>query len=552
MKILVAQVKPKIGDLQFNFALIKKYYNIALSQNLDAVLLPEMVTTGYPVEDLLLHPAFIQDLQTQLDKLVPLIKATILLLPTAIYQNGLLYNGVIALQNGQQIGYSTKKNLPNYAIFDEKRYFTQGSPEIIVINDVKVGVIICEDFWSADISSELKSRGAEILLVFNASPYEKNKLAARLDQAKARFAETNLTIIYCNQILGQDGIIFDGGSFIYHKEIKHIMSIFAEEACIVDIKIAYSSGAPDINIQTIENQQNNNPLILIEEDVIYGAMVLGLRDYISNNQFKSILLGISGGIDSALVALIAVDAIKAENVQLVMLPSEFTSQDSLQDAEQIAKNLATQYQVIPINNILKSAKNTISNITPLAHQNLQARIRGMILMTLANSSGSLLLTTGNKSENATGYATLYGDMCGGFNPIKDLYKTDLYKIAKFRNKNLPKSIQVNNQATNIIVERIFTKAPSAELSLNQKDSDSLPEYELLDQILQLHIEQNLGRKEIIALGFEIVMVEKILLLVKNSEFKRRQSALGVKLSSCNFEKDRRYPITNNYNDNITN
>ncbi|WP_341764555.1 NAD+ synthase [Candidatus Tisiphia endosymbiont of Beris chalybata] len=554
MKILVAQLKPKIGDLEYNIKLITKYYNIALSQNLDVLLLPELITTGYLCEDLFLHRAFINDVQAYVTELIQITKKTVLLLPTVIYKNAGLYNGVLAVQHGICIGSTTKKYLPNYGVFDEKRYFLEGSPEIIEINGIKVGVVICEDFWCSEVSKELKSKGAEIILVPNASPYEKDKFNIRIQKAEQCFKDNNLPIIYCNQIGGYDGIIFDGNSFIYQDGLKHVLGSFIEDTCIVNIDF-HPALAPSINLIPVENGNQTEAKFtskvlpyapLAEAEQMYSAIILGFREYVINNGFNSVLLGISGGIDSALVSVIASDSLGASNVTLVMLPSEFTSKESIEDAEQVAQNLGAVYQSISIIDMLKAAKNTINNISSIAYENLQARIRGTILMSIANSTNSLLVATSNKSESATGYATLYGDMCGGFSPIKDLYKTELYKIARFRNKNLPRLIDIKTPVIDIIPLRIFSKPPSAELSHNQKDSDSLPEYELLDQILNLHIEHNLGMNEIVKLGFDSNIVKKIVLLVKNSEFKRRQSAVGIKLTSCSFEKERRYPITNDY------
>ncbi|WP_375327234.1 NAD+ synthase [Candidatus Tisiphia endosymbiont of Nemotelus uliginosus] len=554
MKILIAQLKPKIGNLEYNIKLITKYYNIALSQNLDVVLLPELITTGYLCEDLFLHPAFIDDLQTYVTNLIKITGKTVLLLPTLIYKDARLHNGVLALQHATCIGTTTKKCLPNYGVFDEKRYFAEGKPEIIEINGIKVGIVICEDFWFPEGAKELKAKGAKIILVPNASPYEKDKLNIRIQKAEQCFKDNNLPIIYCNQIGGYDGLIFDGNSFIYQDGVQHVLGSFIEDSCIVNVNFPLDL-APTIKLSSLEDSSHTKPKIipktawsssLSEAEQVYSAIILGFREYVINNGFNSVLLGISGGIDSALVSVITADSLGASQVTLVMLPSEFTSKESIEDAEQIAKNLKTGYQSISIIDMLKSAHDTIGDISPIAYENLQARIRGMVLMTLANSTNSLLIATSNKSESATGYATLYGDMCGGFNPIKDLYKTELYKIARFRNKNIPTLIDIKNRMIDMIPLRIFTKPPSAELAYNQKDSDSLPGYELLDQILNLHIEQNLGVNEIVKLGFDRNIVQKIVLLVKNSEFKRRQSAIGIKLSSCSFEKERRYPVTNDY------
>jgi NAD+ synthase len=536
VKILTVQAKSKTGDLDYNFDLVYKAYTLAQSEQLDLCIFPELVTTDYMCEDLFLKPSFILYLQRKIVELTNKIKNTALLLPTPFLEDGKLYNAVIGIQNKMVVGKSFKKHLPNYGIFDEKRYFTSGEPQIIEINGKKIGVPICEDIWFPDVCLQLKSLGAEMLFVSNASPYEKGKLERRLILVKQRFKETNLPIIYCNRVLGQDGIIFDGRSFAYDGEIKYVLSIFKEDAQIIEI---------DNNNRIIGNSIATFQEIPVEDE-LYGAMVLGLREYLSNNMASSVVIGLSGGIDSALVAAIAVDAIGAENVKAIMLPSQFTSQESLEDAESIAKILNIAYEVIPIRDIVETAKNNIGQISNLAYENLQSRSRGMILMAISNSTSSLLLTTGNKSENATGYATLYGDMCGAFNPVKDIYKTDLFRVAKFRNSNIPTSIEIKNAWYPIMPERVITKPPSAELRENQKDSDSLPEYELLDEILNLYIEQNLGIEEIIDLGFDEQIVKRIAKLVKDSEFKRQQSAPGVKLSIRNFEKDRRYPITNGY------
>lgn len=535
MKIFAVQAKPLTGDLAHNFGQINKYYDQALEQQLDICFFPELITTGYFAEDLFLKISFIKEVEDRIQALIPKIRETALLLSTPTMIDGQLYNGVLAIQNGQIIGRTLKKHLPNYRLFDEKRYFSSGEPELIKINGVNIGVPICEDIWFSDVCLKLKSMGAEFLLVPNGSPYEKGKFDVRLSMVTQRFEEVNIPIIYLNQVLGQDGIIFDGRSFAFDGQMKYLFETFEEEAKVMEI----SGGV-------ITQDKGIDHVKLPYEDEIYGAMVFGLREYLDHNNMHSIVIGLSGGIDSALVAAIAVDAIGAENVRVVMLPSRYTSSESYEDAEAIAEMLNINYEIIKIDDIVKATKDSIGQISDLAYENLQARTRGLILMAISNSNGSLLITTGNKSENATGYATLYGDMCGAFNPVKDLYKSELFKIAKFRNSHVPKSIKVKHQSYPIMPERVITKPPSAELRDNQKDSDSLPEYELLDSILSLYIEQDLGVNEIISLGFDEVTVKKVVKLVKISEFKRRQSAPGVKLSSRNLERDRRYPITNGY------
>jgi NAD+ synthase len=534
MKIFIAQTSPLAGDLAHNFRWIEKYYRLALSENAELCILPELSTTGYFCEDLFLKKAFIKEVELGTRELISKIKNTVLFLPTPIQEDQKLYNGVLAIQNGRVIGKTFKHHLPNYGIFDEKRYFTSGVPQIIEVNGYKIGVPICEDIWHDDICQELAKKGASLLLVPNGSPYEIGKMNKRIELVKQRFSECKLPLIYCNQVLGQDGIVFDGRSFAYDGQTKHQMPIFDEDYQIISLSkgkfVAEPEGATPLKI----------------EDEIYGAMVFGLRQYLDQNNIKSVVLGLSGGIDSALTAAIAVDAIGAENVKAVMMPSKYTSKESLIDAELVAKLLNINYNIHPIKSIINSVADKLGKIEGLAAENLQSRIRGLILMAISNSENRLLLTTGNKSEIATGYATLYGDMCGGFNPIKDLYKTQVFAVARFRNSSLPSSIAVKNKSAPIMPERVITKEPSAELRSNQKDSDSLPEYEILDKILNLYIEHDLGLNEIIEAGFDADIVHKVAKLVKSSEFKRRQSAPGIKISKRNFEKDYRYPISCNY------
>ena len=531
MKIYLFQTKPRVGDLNYNFTLIEKCYAKALAKSADLCLFPELATTGYYPEDLLLNPSFLKELNDKIEALILKVGSTIALIPTPLLEEGLLYNGVLAIRNGKVIGKTYKKHLPNYGIFDEKRYFTSGNPKIIQLDQIRIGLPICEDIWFPDVCQQLKNEGAEILLVTNASPYEKGKWEKRMEHIVSRYRETGLPIIYCNQVLGQDGIIYDGRSIVFDGELKHVLASFRED----ERAIEFADG------RILGNKYNYEPVPI--EDELYGAMVLGLRDYVTNNGAKSVVIGLSGGIDSALVTAIAADSLGAGNVKTVMLQSKYTSLESMEDAKSVAKMLGVSHENIPINHFFEIIKNSIPSITDLAAENMQARIRGLILMAISNSTGSLLLTTGNKSEMATGYATLYGDMCGAFNPIKDLYKTEIYRIAKYRNTNLLASIDSMNKAVPIMPERIMTKAPSAELRENQKDSDSLPEYEILDKILTYYIEHDFSAKEITKLGFDQQLVQKVIKLVKNSEFKRRQAAPGIKLSTRSFEKERRYPIT---------
>lgn len=529
MKILVCQISPKVGDLEGNYASILRHYKNSINLNADICFFPELAICGYLAEDLFTQDSFLEDIQRNVDKLVAITEHTCLVLPIPILESDcLLYNGVIAAKHGKIIGKTYKRELPNYGIFDEKRYFNKGTPTIITINGQKIGVPICEDIWFDKVCTDLTAKGAKLFLVPNASPYEKEKMQKRLDLVKQRFNETQVPIIYCNQVLGHDGIIFDGRSFCYDGELKIIGKAFKPDQQLVEMV--------GNKFQCSQTYDSN----LSVYDEIFHAMVLGLRDYVQDNCFEKVLLGLSGGIDSALVALIAKEALGSENVTAYMLPSQFTSDESIEDARELANNLGIDLKSINIEEVFQSFLTTLSKDklieeNSITFQNLQSRIRGTILMAKANENNSLLITTGNKSEYATGYATIYGDMNGGFNPIKDIYKTELYALVRHINKKM-----------NIIPKRIITKAPSAELAPGQKDSDSLPEYPILDKILEDYIENCSSLPEL-SKKYTPELALRIVKLVKNTEFKRKQSAPGVKISKRNFEKDRRFPITNFYN-----
>ncbi|GAB4168199.1 MAG: NAD+ synthase [Rickettsiaceae bacterium] len=480
-------------------------------------------------EDLLLQKSFLDDIGSIVDELVSKTQQTCLLLPTPILaKNGNLYNGVIAAQNGKIIGQSYKNELPNYGIFDEKRYFTAGTPSIISVNGIKIGVPICEDIWSPQVCGKLKASGAQIFLVPNGSPYEKGKMAKRIKLVQNRYQETGIAIVYCNQVFGQDGVIFDGNSFCYDGELKLVGKAFEPDQQLIEF--TGNRLTPSYSYSPALNQYEE----------ILSAMILGVRDYVHGNNFNKVILGLSGGIDSAVVAVISKEALGKENVTAYMLPSRFTSTESINDATELASRLSIRLESIDISEIFLaflqtlSANGSVIKEGSIAYQNLQSRIRGTILMAQANETNSLLITTGNKSEYGTGYATIYGDMNGAFNPIKDIYKTELYLLANYI-----------NQKMQVIPEQIITKAPTAELAFNQKDNDSLPDYYILDKVLEDHIENKLGCFEL-AQKYTPELAKRVVQLVKTSEFKRRQSAPGVKISKVNFEKDRRFPITNYY------
>jgi NAD+ synthase len=527
MKIFLYQMAPKVGALQQNCSIIKEYYKEALSINADICVFPEMCVTGYLAEDLFLKKDFISSALAITNQLIAEAQSACILIPTILSKNGLLYNSVIAAQNGKIIGVTNKKKLPNYGVFDEKRYFTSGSSSVIEVNGIKIGVPICEDIWSSDVCIELKNQGAEFLIVPNASPYEKNKLNKRVQLVKNRFDETKLPIIYCNQSLAHDGIIFDGRSFIYDGKLKIVGKSFATDVSIISYK---------------QRQFITDSLYAMIDDVyeeILQATILGVREYVRDNNFSKVVIGLSGGIDSAIVLFIAVQALGNENVFVYMLPSKFTSKQSLDDAVLLANNLNVSLEKLYIQDVVDQFSKTLSGTCDIkeesiTYQNIQSRTRGSILMALANNINALLLTTGNKSEYATGYATIYGDMNGAFNPIKDLYKTEIYELAKYINSK-----------HEIIPNSIITKDPSAELAFNQKDTDSLPDYDLLDQILVKIIDENIDYRSLYD-QFDKNLVNRIYNLIKMSEFKRFQSAPGVKLSEMSFDKDRRFPITNFY------
>jgi NAD+ synthetase len=574
MKIFVAQIKSIAGDAQGNFARIQAAYNQATKAGCDICLLPELVTSGYLAEDLFFSQDFINAIDQINKDLIESTGKCALILPTIIQDKGNLYNSAIVAQNGKIIGQTNKTILPNYGVFDEKRYFTPGKPQIITINGKKVGVPICEDIWHFAVCDDLQSQGAEIFLVPNASPFEIGKFDLRKQQVIARYNEHKIPFIFCNQATSQDGIIFDGHSFCHDGKISVICKGFCEDSAVVTWREESLLRAPTTPVMARERSDRGHPVIKRlsafimdphvalraprddgagasaprddaegvwgDNSIIYQALIFGLKSYVEDNGFTKVILGLSGGIDSALVACICADALEYQNVTAYMMPSKITSEDSKKDARAVAKLLNIASLEIPIHKILESyitqleaSKN--AEAQDLMYQNLQARIRGSILMAHANKHGSLLITTGNKSEYATGYATLYGDMNGAFNPIKDLYKTQIFALAAYR-----------NSISNVIPENIITKEPTAELATNQKDSDSLPPYYILDKILYSYLELNLPKKELYK-NFDQQVVDKVVALVKKSEFKRKQSAPGIKISRLNLEKDRRFPITNLFN-----
>jgi NAD+ synthase len=551
LKIYLSQINNSVGDLEHNQRLITDQCLIAEQQNCDLIIFPEMTISGYPCEDLWKKKYFVKSCEDIIFSIIEFSKkincAILLGSPTSDRQKNkeIIRNSALLIEHGKVKNIIHKKSLPNYSVFDEERYFTASSAlSYIEFRNQTLAILICEDFWQKKNWLLINEQICDNILVINSSPFSIDKHDQRITNAKEFCKATKKSLLYVNQIGGQDSLVFDGGSFAIDNqgEVKLQMNNFEEDTAIITL-------SKDNQISLDKNFKNySSNFVSNNSEQIYCAMVLGLGDYLQKNNFSQVLLGMSGGIDSALVATIAVDALGSNNVKLYALPTKFNSRDSMIDAQTCAKNLAVELKAISIEEIFEQMLATLEKndekILQLAQENLQSRIRGNILMSLSNSSNSLLLSTGNKSELACGYATIYGDMCGAFNPIKDLYKTQIYEIAKWRNTNICKLSNLKEK--NLIPQNILIKAPSAELRFNQKDSDSLPDYDLLDQILFCLIEQEKSISEIVEKGFDYELVKKINLLLLSSEYKRKQSALGVKLSTMSFDKERRYPITNKF------
>lgn len=515
LRFALAQLNPTVGDLKGNTALILDHW--AKAGDADLVIFPELVLSGYPPEDLILKPSFMDAIEHAVEELCAAKMQNAALIGAPWRVDGKVYNAALLIEKGTIKAMSLKHHLPNYGVFDEKRVFAAGPlPKPLEFHGHKLGVLICEDMWLADTAAHLKAKGAETLIVLNASPFEMGKDLQRKTHAAARCKQTGLPLTYVNLVGGQDDLVFDGGSFEMDASGQVTRQLpFFEDSILVERR------------ETRDESKN----ILTTHDsrlTTYHALKLGLHDYVRKNGFTKVLLGLSGGVDSALVAALAVDALGADNVQGFMLPSRFTSQDSLDDAEELAKILGLSLETYSIEEALKGLESTLPDLKGLAHENTQSRIRGTMLMALSNERGALLLSTGNKSEMACGYATLYGDMNGAFNPLKDVYKTQVYELCEWRGG---------------IPQRILTKAPTAELKENQTDQDSLPPYDILDDILKGLIEDDLGVDDI---KHDKALVARVYAMLNRAEYKRRQSCPGVKITSRAFGRDRRIPMTNKF------
>ncbi|WP_039760087.1 NAD+ synthase [Bartonella queenslandensis] len=546
-RVAVAQLNPVVGDIEGNFSLAVMAHQKAQEEGADLVLFTELFISAYPPEDLVLKPAFTKTCEEAVKKLAKItVGGPGIIIGLPLRRNGEIYNGLMLLDEGRVIAESLKFDLPNYAEFDEKRLFSSGPrPKPIVYHGIQLGIVICEDLWNDfSLSTELKDKGAEIILVLNGSPYYRNKILKRMNVVHTQALQSGVPIIYANQVGGQDELVFDGGSFALNGQGKKVFQMKHFEK-----HIALSHWQRTTTGWDCISGVNESLLNGLAAD--YQACVLGLKDYVNKNGFKDVILGLSGGIDSALCAAMAVDALGAERVRTVMMPYHYTSHESLKDAKECADLLGCHYEIIPIAQPVEAFLNTMApvflGLSPdVTEENLQSRIRGTLLMALSNKFGSMVVTTGNKSEMAVGYATLYGDMNGGFNPLKDIYKMQVYALAEWRNKNHlhnlkgPKGI--------VIPSNIIEKAPSAELRENQKDEDSLPAYPILDDILQSLVENDMSIGDIVQRGYSWETVEKVEQLLYAAEYKRRQSAPGVKISYKNFGRDRRYPIVNHFRD----
>ena len=555
IRIALAQINPTVGDLDKNADLISKYAFDATNAGATLIVFPEMVLTGYPVEDLANRASFRAASIAAVEKLALRINQegngdlTLLVGYLGESSSGRPQNCVAVIYRGEILATYIKHHLPNYGVFDEYRNFAPGNHSLVIrVAGVDIGVAICEDIWqSGGPVAELAKRNIGLLLVPNGSPFEANKDDARLALVQQRAIELSAPLAYVNMTGGQDDLVFDGDTIVVGSQGELIARApqFEDGLMIIDLDVKLASSDPDLIISNtpLPKYKANVPGVarrLGDEDEIWQGLVIGLRDYVEKNNFKSVILGLSGGIDSALVAALAADAIGGNRVYGVALPSKYSSDHSLADAKELAMNIGLNYRIIEIQPMVA---NLIENLhlSGVAEENLQARVRGITLMGLSNQEGHLVLATGNKSELAVGYSTLYGDAVGGFAPIKDLYKSQVWQLAKWRNE-----LAILQGQTPPIPVNSINKAPSAELRPDQKDTDSLPDYKILDQILQIYIDQDGGRSAALAAGFDAALVDRVVGLVDRAEYKRRQYPPGTKISSRAFGKDRRLPITSHW------
>ena len=555
LRIAMAQINPVVGDIQGNTDKIKNYIKQAQKENVDVITFPELALTGYPPEDLLFKTHFINDLKKHLEEVTKSTQGITAIIGLAREENGLL-NSAAVIYDRKIINFYDKKILPNYGVFDEKRYFISGKNNpVYLINGITVGINICEDIWFEDgPTKDQADLGAQLILNINGSPFDTEKRDIRENMLKERALHNNLYISYTNMVGGQDELVFDGGSVLLNPagEIISRGKAFEEDLIITDLYLEETTNfvESNTNIFVSNTFKNKNPRTIPDNQIveiskleqIHKALILGTRDYVNKSGFTKVILGLSGGIDSALTCYIAVKAFGKENVLGVIMPSRFSSEGSITDSQLLANNLGIDTKIIPIEPAYSSFLDMLSESfegtsVDVAEENLQARIRGNILMALSNKFNWITLITGNKSEMATGYSTLYGDMAGGFAVLKDVPKTLVYELCRYIN---------TLQDTDLIPETIITKPPSAELREDQKDEDSLPPYDILDAILKYYVEEDRSFQEIVDLGYDEAVVKRTTLLLDRSEYKRKQSPPGVKITPRNFGRDRRIPLINKY------
>ncbi|MBI1211133.1 MAG: NAD+ synthase [Alphaproteobacteria bacterium] len=546
LKIALAQLNPVVGDISGNLAKARKARADAAAQGADIVLFSELFICGYPPEDLVLKPALQEEARAAVGALAQeTLSGPAVLIGTPWVESEKLYNAFAYLDGGAVKSLRYKVDLPNYGVFDEKRVFTPGPmPGPITARGVRIGVPICEDVWKSDVVECIAETGGEFILVPNGSPYEATKEETRLNIAVNRVVESGLAFAYLNQIGGQDELVFDGGSFVLNPDRSLAVQMPAwEEALLVTEWQKHGD--------KWRCEVGSQATLTTGLEATYQAMMLGLRDYVRKNRFPGVVLGLSGGIDSALTAAVAADALGPDKVRCVMMPSRYTSQESLDDAAQVAKFVGTGLDSVPIEDAVKAfgtmmAPMFAGRAPDTTEENIQSRIRGVVLMAISNKFGQMVLTTGNKSEMSVGYATLYGDMCGGYNVLKDIYKMQVFALSKWRNQHTPKGAL--GPSGRVMPERVIEKPPSAELRADQKDEDSLPPYPVLDDILECLVENEMPVEDIVKRGHPLTVVKRVENLLSIAEYKRRQAPPGVKITRKNFGRDRRYPITNAFRD----
>jgi NAD+ synthase (glutamine-hydrolysing) len=535
LTIALAQIDLFVGDVAGNTRKILDYARRGRDQlQADLVVFPELAVSGYPPEDLLFHSGLRRRVDQALEEILDSVRGIAVLIGFPEYSNGRIYNACAVFQDGRILARYRKQLLPNYRVFDEERYFTAGKEaSVFSLNGVRIGLNICEDVWRPEPTAASRTAGAELIIAINGSPYELASQPKRENVVRSRVTECRLPVVYLNMVGGQDELIFDGGSFVMDAEGEIIFRAAAFSEALHSVVIHATAAGVVPEPGRVEPH-------LPTEPSVYAALVTGTRDYVDKNGFPGVILGLSGGVDSALILAIACDALGSERVQALMMPFRYTSTMSQEDAAAEAAAFGVRYDIIPIGPMYDATIKQLAKIfegreQDTTEENIQARCRGMLLMAVSNKTGRMLLTTGNKSEMAVGYATLYGDMAGGFAPIKDCSKTLVYRLARYRNTISP-----------VIPERVITRPPSAELRGNQKDTDTLPAYDVLDPILEAFIEEDLSVDDITQRGFDRDVVVRVLELVKRNEYKRRQAPPGIRISSRAFGRDWRYPITSGY------